>query len=198
VTVNCKPCKPFVSLFLMCSILAVLSAVESCPAQGVDPQCADMLNRWEKATEELKDKLQSYSAIQGIPVERVVQRPIVSDRPGRTIALQISEAVQVKEDLLNAKRAECRNVMNLENQAFNELQECVQSVKSSKHKDFGNLSKKRRAYIDKVVLSIAEVREVEGQETALPYETANQDPYSRSVNNYWQNYQQMYRGWWGR
>lgn len=198
-TVEIKPCRPLLSLILILSVLAFLSAAESCRAQTVDPQCGDAMNRWEKVTDDLKDKLQSYLGVQGTPVERVIQRPIVSDRPGRTIALQISEAVQVKEELLKTKRAECRDLITLENQAFDGLQECAQSIKSSKNKDFSALSKKRRAFIDKVILSIADVREVEGQETVIPYETANQDPYSRSVNNYWQNYQQMYRGgWWGR
>jgi len=198
VTVKIKSCKLFLSLFMIFSVLAIVSVAGLCPAQGVDLQCSGLMSRWEKATEDLKEKLQNYSAVQSTPVERLVQRPIVSDQPGRTIALQISEAVQTKEDLLKAKRAECRDLINLENQAFTELQECAQSVKSSKNKDFVNLSKKRRTFIDKAVLSIAEVREVEGQETVIPYEAANQDPYSRSVNNYWQNYQQMYRGWWNR
>lgn len=189
---------PFFFTMIFAATMVVLSPGEPYADPDVDSQCSGQLSRWEKVMQDLKDKVQSYSSLQSTPVERVVQRPIVSNLPGKTIARQISDALQVKDELLNSKRTECRNLLNLENQLFNELQECAQSARSSKNKDFANLAKKRRAFIDRVGISIAEVREVEGQETVLPYEAAYQDPYRRSVNNYWENYQQMYRRWWGR
>jgi hypothetical protein len=71
--------------------------------------------------------------------------------------------------------------------------------RNSKDKDIKNLAKNRQGLIEKAVVAIAEVREVEGKETFVPYDTmADPDPYRRSVNNYWQNYQQMYRRFWGQ
>jgi len=100
--------------------------------------------------------------------------------------------------LLNSRRQECRALLNLENEAFNEFQGCLQNSRGSKDKDTKNLAKKRQSLIEKVILTLSEVREVEGKDTILPYsESMNHDPYRRSVNNYWQSYQQMYRRWWG-
>jgi len=198
VTGKLKLCRPFFFIVVLLMAIVVFSPGVSYADPDVDSQCSGQLSRWEKVMQDLKDKVHGYSSVQSTPVERVVQRPIVSNLPGRTIARQISDALQVKDELLNSKRIECRNLLNLENQLFNELQECAQNARSSKNKDFSNLAKKRRAFVDKVGVSIAEVKEVEGQETVLPYEAAYQDPYRRSVNNYWENYQQMYRRWWGR
>ncbi len=112
----------------------------------------------------------------------------------------MSEGLQAKEDLLNTKRQECRNIMNLENQAFNEFQSCLQNSRGAKDKDAKNLAKKRQSLLEKTMITLSEVREVEGKEGTLPYsESMQQDPYNRSVNNnHWQSYQQMYRRWWGQ
>jgi len=156
--------------------------------------------RWEKLFQELRDRIQDYSTIQQASLERLSQRPIVDRTEGKTIARQISEAIQVKEEMLNGKRKECKNLMELEEQAFAEFQRCADSGRGSKDKDVKNLMKKRQAYVEKAAITISEVREVEGQDTTLPYYEAmrdQQDPYRQSVNNQWQNYQQMHRRWWG-
>ncbi len=87
--------------------------------------------------------------------------------------------------------------MSQEAELFTRLQECLKSDRTAKDKDVKNLAKMRQALIDKAVVATAEVREVEGRETVLPYSDAMRDDYSRSVNNYWQGYQQMYRRWGG-
>jgi hypothetical protein len=181
------------------SILLILGVWSVCPADDSDSRCTVAKDKWEQIVQQLKERLHNYSTIQQTSAERILQRPVVDRSSNKTIARQISEALQVKEDMLNAKRKECRNLMNLENQAFGELQDCM-NRKGSKDKDVKNLSKNRQAFLDKAVITLAEVREVEGKETFMPYADAGNDPdpYRRSVNNQWQNYQQMYRQWWVR
>lgn len=181
------------------SVLMLFSFSAVYAADDAELRCAVAKEKWEQIVQELKDNLKNFAAVQQTPVERLVQRPIVERSSGKTIAKQVSEALQVKEDMLNAKRKDCRNLMNLENQAFNDLQDCS-NRKNNKDKDFKNLVKTRQSFLEKAVVALAEVREVEGKETFSPYADAGNDydPYSRSVNNRWQNYQQMYRQWWGR
>jgi len=181
------------------SVLLLFSFSAVCVAEDIDSRCAAAKDKWEQIVQDLKENLKNYATVQQIPVERIIQRPIVERSSGQTIAKQVSEALQVKDDMLNAKRKECRNLMNLENQAFAELQDCS-NRKNAKDKDLKNLSKTRQAFLDKAIVALAEVREVEGKETFSPYADAGNDPdaYNRSVNNRWQNYQQMYRQWWGR
>ena len=181
------------------SFLGILLLFSQAASQDNDSQCFVIRDRWEMVHQDLKDKLNSYMSIQQLPVERVAQRPLVSNSTGKTIAKQVSDALQAKEDILVGKRNECRNLLNVENQAFAEMQECISTGRSGKNKDINGLHKKRRALIEKAILAITEVKEVEGRETILPYTEAGGqgDPYRRSVNNYWQNYQQNYRRWWG-
>ncbi|MBI4962878.1 MAG: hypothetical protein HY913_06360 [Desulfomonile tiedjei] len=163
-----------------------------------DARCTAANRRWEQILQDLKDKLHTYASIQQTPVDRVIQRPILDTRENKTIAKQISDALETKEELLNAKRKECRNLLNLESQVYSEVQQCL-NRRNSKDKDLKNITKNRQALIDRAVVTIAEVREVEGKETVAPYDAmGDPDPYRRSVNNYWQNYQQMYRRWWGQ
>jgi len=155
--------------------------------------------RWEQLFQELRDRIQDYSTIQQTSLERLTQRPIVDRTEGKTIARQISEAIQIKEEMLNGKRKECRSVLDLEERTFAEFQRCTDNGRGSKDKDVKNLIKKRQAFVEKAAIALSEVREVEGKDTSLPYVEAmrDQDPYRQSVNNQWQNYQQMYRRWWG-
>jgi hypothetical protein len=181
------------------SVLLLLSFTAVCVAEDADSHCAVAKEKWEQIVQQLKENLKNYAAVQQTPVERIIQRPVVERSSGKTIAKQVSEALQVKDEMLNAKRKECRNLINLENQAFSELQDCGKG-KIAKDKDLKNLVKTRQAFLEKAVVALAEVREVEGKETFSPYADAGNDPdpYNRSVNNRWQNYQQMYRQWWGR
>jgi hypothetical protein len=187
-----------IAFVLFLSLSFLLGSVTSGMSEETDPACAARLAKWEQIMQDLQEKFNAYATIQQTPAERIIQRPLVEPGQGKTIAKQISEALQAKEDLLSAKRKDCRNVLDLENQAFDELRGCIDNRKPSKNKDTGKLAKKRRGLVDKITLAISEVREVEGRDNGLVYNEGMQDPYGRSVNSYWQNYQQMYRRWWGR
>jgi hypothetical protein len=164
-----------------------------------DSDCSAVKTQWEGLLQELKNRLQEFQALQQTQVEKIIQRPHVDKGENRSIARQVFEALQQKDELLNTKRRECRDLVASEDRAFGQFQECVQSGQL-KEKEVKALAKKRQSFIDKLQISLAEVQEVEGKDTAIPYSEAmrDQDPYARSVNNYWQNYQQMYRRWWGQ
>jgi PBP1b-binding outer membrane lipoprotein LpoB len=180
------------------ALLTLFLAFVSAGACFGQDDCASSRAKWEQVSQDLRGRLQDFISVQQTPVERIIQKPLVERVEGKSIARQVSEGLQAKEDLLNAKRQECRTVMTLENQAFNEYQSCLQNSRSSKDKDAKGIAKKRQGLIEKAILTLSEVREVEGKDTILPYsESMNHDPYRRSVNNYWQSYQQMYRKWWG-
>ena len=181
--------------FVVPVMLLLLIHVVPVSAQEVDPQCMPLKSRWEQAYQEIKDRLDKFNALEQTPVEKITNKPLVSATKGKTIAAQVSEGLAEKEELLKSIRKETRNLMGSENKLFNELQQCSQSVKSSKNKDFSNIVKKRKALLDKALVCLTEVREVEGKETVMPYtEASGQDAYRRSVNNQWQNYN---RGYWG-
>ena len=187
-----------VSLAIVFSLVLVLTMKSPGFSDDRDGRCIAAKQRWEQILQDLKEKLQSYTYVQQTPVERIVQRPILDAGANKTIAKQISDALQAKEEILSAKRKECRNLLNIESQVFAEVQECL-NLTQSKDRNIKNIVKNRQALVEKTVVTIAEVREVEGKETFVPYDAmGDPDPYRRSVNNYWQNYMQMYRQWWGR
>ncbi len=179
--------------FALLSILLLPSG-----ALSQDSQCNEAKTKWEQLNTELHSKLQDFGSIQQTSVERLNQKPVLDRSDSRTIARQVSDSLQIKEEKLDSLRKECRNLMNLENQAFNEMLECGHNGKGSKDKELKNLAKKRQSFLDKSVLLLAEVKEVEGKDTVSYSDANNQDPYRRSVNNQWQNYQQMYRRFWGQ
>jgi hypothetical protein len=185
---------PLIPIFSIISFVALISP----PCFAQDGGCSSAQMRWEQIFQELRDKIQDYSTIQQASLERLTQRPIVDRTEGKTIARQISEAIQIKENMLNGKRKECRSLLDQEAKAFAEFQRCGNNSRGLREKEIKNLMKKRQAFVDKAAVALSEVREVEGKETGLPYEAMrDQDPYRQSYNNQWQNYQQMYRGWWG-
>ena len=193
-----KLCNISVMLVIVLSLMLVLTMVSPGSSDDSDARCTAAKGRWEQIFQDLKDKLQSYTAIQQTPVDRILNRPLLDTSENKSIAKQISDALAAKEEILNAKKKECRNLLTVENQVFAEIQECL-NRKNSKDKDIKNMVKSRQGIIERAVVALAEVREVEGKETFVPYDAMNDpDPYRRSVNNYWQNYQQMYRQWWGR
>jgi len=177
----------------------IMIVVLSPPCLSQDGDCSSAQIRWEQLFQELRDRIQDYSSIQQTSLERLTQRPIVDRTERKTIARQISEAIQIKEEMLNGKRKECRTVLDREERAFAEFQRCADNGRGSKDKDVKNVIKKRQVFVEKAAIALSEVREVEGTDTSLPYVEAmrDQDPYRQSVNNQWQNYQQMYRRWWG-
>jgi hypothetical protein len=182
---------------LMPVLSFILVVALSPPCFSQDGDCSSAQIRWEQLFQELRDKIQDYSTIQQTSLERLTQRPIVDRTERKTIARQVSEAIQIKEEILNGKRKECRSVLDLEERAFAEFQRCADNGRGSKDKDVKNLIKKRQAFVEKAAISISEVREVEGKDTYQYEAMRDQDPYRQSVNNQWQNYQQLYRRWWG-
>ena len=186
---------PFVPIFSLILLVALIGP--PCYAQSGDCSSAQM--SWEQIFQELRDRIQDYSTIQQASLERLTQHPLVDRTEGKTIARQISEAIQIKEEMLNGKRKECQSLLDREGQAFAELERCGENSRGSKDKEFKNLIKKRQAFVEKAAIALSDVREVEGKETTIPYDEVmrDQDPYRQSVNNQWQNYQQMYRRWWG-
>jgi hypothetical protein len=186
-------CLAWLKIMLFAFVMIALGWTQS----GAQNDCETAKAKWDQAFQDLRDKVQEFLVIQQTPVERVIQRPVINSADGKPIARQVGEALQKKEDVLNLKRKECRALSNLEGQAFNDLQACA-SGRTSKDKEFKNLTKKRQNLVDKVAAALVEVREVEGKEGHLPYSETMQDPYTRSVNNQLQNYQQMYRRWWGQ
>ncbi len=186
---------PLISVLPFVSFLVL-----SPPCFSQDAGCSSARARWEERFQELRDKIQDYSTIQQTSLERLTQHPLVDRTEGKTIAKQISEAIQVKDRMLCGKRKECREFLALENQAFAEFKQCAGNGRGLRDKEVRNLIKKRQGFVEKANVALAEVREVEGKGT-LPYmETmrSQQDPYRQSWNNQWQNYQQRYRGgWWG-
>lgn len=187
----------FQGLFRLVVPLVLLLMINAVPvsAQEVDTQCMPIKGRWEQAYQEIKDRLDKFNALEQTPVEKITNKPLVSATRGKTIAAQVSDGLAEKEELLKSIRKETRNLLGSENRLFSELQQCAQSVKSSKNKDFSSIVKKRKALLDKALVCLTEVREVEGKETVMPYtEASGQDAYRRSVNNQWQNYN---RGYWG-
>ncbi len=185
------------SLPVLLLILASFSIILVVPCHSENlEKCNGIRERWEENLNNIKDKIQEISVVQQTPAARLANTAPVESNSSKTIAKQIGDALQVKENILNGKRRECREAMNQEEQLFNEFLGCSQGGKNGKDKDIKNLIKKRQSLIEKAVITVAEVREVEGRETVLPYSEARDD-YSRSVNNYWQSYQQLYRRWGG-
>ena len=182
---------------LFLCLLLILCDKNSALAQDRETDCEQVKGQWEQLYQDMKDKLDGFTSLEQTPIERIIKKPIVNPGSSETIAAQISHALQVKEDLLISKRKELRNLISVEAKLFSELQHCLQAEKSSRHKDTPNILKKRKALLDKAVITMAEVKEIEGRETVMPYsEAAGQDQYRRSVYNQWQN-QGQYRGWWG-
>lgn len=177
-------------------ILVSLSLISVVPSQSenLDPSCGAIRDDWEQSMNRLKDKVQEISSVQQASAPTLANKPSAESNLSKTIAKQVGDALQVKENILSHKRNECKEIMNQEQQLFAKLQECLKDGRTTKDKDVKTLAKRRQALIDKAVVASAEVREVEGRETVLPYSEARDD-YSRSVNNYWQSYQQMYRRW---
>jgi hypothetical protein len=188
---------------LAVALLTVAGAVSlgaPCMAADVDSQCAPVKTRWEMLLQNLKDRLQEFEEIQRAPLQKIVQRPLVDNATGgKTIAKQISEAIQAKERLLASKREECRTILDAENQVFAEFDQCLRQNPPAKKDERvqKRIEKQRRQLVDKAQIVLIEIRSVEGQNTAIPYSQAYEGPYRRD-DSYWQYYQQMYRGYWGR
>ncbi len=179
-------------------LLGLLVMTSTTWAQESDSQCLILQDKWEQSYQQVKELVDKLTLVEQTPVEKITKKPMVSAIKGKTIAAQVSDALSEKEELLKSMRKETRSLLTVENKTFNEMQQCLRSAKASKNKEINNVTKKRKALLDKALVCLAEVKEVEGKETVIPYtEAYGQDAYRRSVNNQWQNYQGAYRGYWG-
>jgi hypothetical protein len=143
----------------------------------------------------VEKKLQEYQTLQQLPLEQVIRKPLVDRNVNKSIAKQISEAIQKKEELLGQKRKECMTLLNQEKDLFDQVERCSKGD-SAGDREFRRLEKKRQKLVSRAVMLVAEVREVQGREDYAQYAD-----YSRQQNyydNYWRNQQQMYMRSWGR
>lgn len=180
------------------ALVMALAVATPSLSQEADAQCASIKAKWEQAIKEVKEKLDDYEAAQRVPLERIVQRPLVERNVEKTIARQVSEAIDTKEAILSTKRKECLNVLNLEDQLYTDFERCLQTGPRSKNKHDQQLIAKRRSLVQKARISVAEVREVEGKDQFPQYVDTWRGPQGygdRGVADYWQR---MYQGYWGR
>jgi hypothetical protein len=192
--------RPSLALSLGISMVLVLATCAPGMAQSSGSSCASAVERWTRITQQLEEKINELNKIQQVPVERIVQRPLLEGPPGKTMAQRISDALQVKDDLINVKRRECHDVLALEGQLFSDAESCLSEGRDSRNKDAKKLLKHRSALVEKAAMALADVKEVEGKETGMPYSEVMRDPQNGNrggPNGYWQSYQQMYRRWWG-
>jgi hypothetical protein len=188
-------------LILALTLLMVVGNAAPALSQDTESDCVSVIDRWEQLIQELEEQLSGYESIRRTPVTEIIQGPLVDRRVEAPIAKQVSEAIKIKEELLNEKRTECRKVLNLENQAFKAMGACLGTkMNTDKHK-FKRLITKRKRIVQKARITLAEVREVEGKSYFPQYVDSwrNQSNfYGRGMNDYWRTYQQMYRGYYGR
>jgi hypothetical protein len=148
--------------------------------------------------QDLKEKLDDFEAIRRTPVERLIKRPLVEAGVDKSIARQVSEALQMKEDMLNEKRKECLNILNLEEQTFTEVERCAPVDRSGGKKDIKRLAGQRGKLIQRARTAIAETQEVEGKDGYSHYVDSWKNPsdfYGRGPGSNWQNYRQTYQGY---
>ena len=173
-----------------------LSATALCEERLSD--CSAAVGRWKAVADELQEKLKEFNSIKGTPVENIIKRPLVDRGSGHTISKQIAQALQVKEDLLNEKRKECRNLLAREEKAFAELEVCVKPAKNSKIRDVKQLEKKREKLVKDTIITVAEVREVKGSEDYAQYYDPSRPgfSYSGGPGSYWERQQEMFMRYW--
>ncbi|MCA1961836.1 MAG: hypothetical protein LDL33_13710 [Desulfomonile sp.] len=161
-------------------------------ARDSDPDCGGTVERWERIIHDLKVKVDEFRNIQRMPLERMVDRPIVDAGANKSIARQVAEAMQVKEDLLNQKRKECRTLLDAENDLFSRVERCADAEGGAKKSEVKRLVKQRSTVVQGAITTIAEVREVEGKDSYTQYvDTWRGQPSGfrgRPGANYWQAY----------
>lgn len=160
-------------------------------ARDPDPECGAALERWERIMHDLRTNLEEFRNVQRTPLERVIDRPLVEAGANKSIARQIAEALQVKDDLLGKKRKECRALLDGENELFGRVERCLEADGGSKKTELKRLAKQRTSVIQNAIITIAEVREVEGKDSYTQYvDTWRGQPgwRGRPGANYWQVY----------
>jgi hypothetical protein len=190
--VNNPGCK--LGYLFVLTLVFVLSLWGGAPAvaSDADSECSSVVAKWEQLVQDIKAKLDDYRAVQHTPVDRITQRPLVEPNTDKPIARQISQALQVKENILIAKRKECRDLLNVENDLFTQVTRCLDADHSSKRANAKRLAKQRSTVVQSAITLLAEVREVEGKEYYPQYVDSwrNQNGGFRGVRQggYWGEY----------
>ncbi len=193
--------KVIVTAGVIVGLMSFQGFISQSGAEQVD--CPTVLKQWEALYEDLKKSLSEYENLEKTSIKNIIERPVVDTASTKTIAAQVAEALSVKENMLKDQRNHCRNLINLENEAFEILRSCRKRDLSAEEKRaVKKINKRRKRLIKKVQLKVAEVREVRGQEMDYSYvgyyNNQQQAPHGRNAGGYWNHYQQMYQRWWGR
>jgi hypothetical protein len=193
-------------IILQCAVMT-LTPVLGGSAHAEDPAvpCESIVSKWEQVYNEMKTKLTDLKSLENAPVSRFIDRPLVETRSDKPIAAQISEGVDAKEAALEARRKECRYVMDLERTLFEQAQGCMRPDASpgrgkQNKSAAARIVKERQQLLSTGSVALADVREVEGKEQYYPEaDEAYPSPPGMNVSNNrggWQQYMNMYRGLW--
>ncbi len=187
----------FLGALLWVVTLSVFCCGIVCSEAQESNECSAVQERWEKVIADLKAKLHEYETLRQTPVKKLIGKSLIDESSKQTIAKQISKALRAKAEMLDAKRKECLGVLSRENQLFGQIQSCLNEGKGKRSKTVKRLVSERSKLRKAAVVTIAEVREVEGKGDYTQYVDSwrnRQDPYYGNMGNYWQNYYRGYRG----
>jgi hypothetical protein len=150
--------------------------------------CAAVQANWEKLIQDLKEQIDQFEGIKKTPVEKIIKRPLVEARSDKTIARQVAEALEAKEEQLNARRKECQSLLNQEEQAFADVERCSATEKGGGRKDVKKMMSLRTKIVQKARTLTVEVQEVEGKNGMNYVDSSYHGPYegmSRGMRGYW-------------
>ncbi len=196
------------AVIFLALVVSALTMAPSGPSysQETGPVCASVVGPWEQVYRDLKAKLAELKSLEQAPASRFINRPLVDLQTDKTIAKQVSEALEAKEALLETRRKECQQLVELEKTLFNKAGPCLQaadaaSKRSRNAKNSSRNIKERNSLLNEVFMASVNVREVEGREQFYPeeggYPPNAMDPAAgQGQRSAWQNYMNMYRGFW--
>lgn len=176
-----------------------------CYSQETGPGCASVVGPWEQVYRDLKAKLAELKSLEQAPASRFINKPLVDPQADKTIARQVSEALEAKEALLETRRKECQYLVELEKTLFSKAEPCLQSAdaaakRSKNAKNSGRNIKERNSLVNEAAMVMVNVKEVDGKEQFYPeeggYPPNPMDPSMGGQRSAWQNYMNMYRGFW--
>jgi len=178
--------------FLVFSVSVLFSSLlfgaGAASGQQNSADCGASQSNWERLIQELKQKVDDFEGIKKTPVEKITKKPLVDSHSDKTIARQIGEALQAKEEQLNSRRKECLGLLNQEEQAFADMERCALGEKGNAKKDSKKLVAARNKLVQKARTLAVEVQEVEGKNSGNYVDSAWRGPYegvSRGMRSYW-------------
>ncbi len=191
-----------IHLILIATVVLAAGQLTVAVAKDVESGCDASRVRWEDTVKDLKSRISEYKAIKETPLNRVTGHALVSKDADKSIARQIEEAIQEKEELLSKKRRECYKALTQENEAFSVFRQCYGEAGGKNRRAVKRLDSKRLKLIKQTQIDLAEVREVEGKERHYPqyvdYWRGQPHMYNGRMSDPWQYYRQLYRGYYRR